>query len=92
MAWAAIVACLSIYYHAIAKSRQTISDDERKILFFVHIANHNDAKRKHNHRGGVVTKFLHSIMTTFSGPKSTATGGTRTSAIAPHAADLPPTT
>ncbi|RHY66204.1 hypothetical protein DYB34_007030, partial [Aphanomyces astaci] len=31
------LAVLTLYYHVYAKRRQTISEDERKILFFVHV-------------------------------------------------------
>ncbi|KAF0693424.1 hypothetical protein As57867_015558, partial [Aphanomyces stellatus] len=85
---------LSLYYHTIAKSQQTISDDERKILFFVHIANHNEAKRKRNHgQQGYVKKCLHSVLSTvFSGYKSSGGATTnQTTAIAPHESDLPKT-
>ncbi|CAK4431170.1 unnamed protein product [Aphanomyces euteiches] len=37
---------LSIYYQCYAKSRQSFSEDERKLLLFVHIANNNDAKHR----------------------------------------------
>ncbi|KAF0776108.1 hypothetical protein AaE_000193 [Aphanomyces astaci] len=32
-----MLAVLSMYYHLFAKSRQTISDDEQKLLFFAHV-------------------------------------------------------
>ena len=34
-----IVGLLSVYYYAYAKSRQTFSEDERKVLFVAHVAN-----------------------------------------------------
>ncbi|KAH9141590.1 hypothetical protein AeRB84_014246 [Aphanomyces euteiches] len=42
---------LSLYYHLYAKHNQTFSEDERKILFFAHIAKHNNAKRHRPKRG-----------------------------------------
>ncbi|KDO24831.1 hypothetical protein SPRG_09664 [Saprolegnia parasitica CBS 223.65] len=40
----------SIYYHMYAKHKQQMSEDERKVLFFAHVANANDAKRKMNRK------------------------------------------
>ncbi|CAK4124594.1 unnamed protein product [Aphanomyces euteiches] len=42
-----LLVLLSVYYHGYAKSRQTFSDEERKVLFFAHIAIHNNSKHKH---------------------------------------------
>ncbi|KDO15757.1 hypothetical protein SPRG_18705 [Saprolegnia parasitica CBS 223.65] len=41
-----ILTLLVIYYLGYAKHRQTFSDDERKILFFAHVAKSNQRKRK----------------------------------------------
>ncbi|EQC26181.1 hypothetical protein SDRG_15985 [Saprolegnia diclina VS20] len=42
----AILVLLTLYYYTYAKSRQSISDDERKILLFVHVAKNNSNKSK----------------------------------------------
>ncbi|KDO17305.1 hypothetical protein SPRG_17112 [Saprolegnia parasitica CBS 223.65] len=43
-AFAVLWCLLTIYYYAYAKHRQTISDDERKILFVAHVANYNASR------------------------------------------------
>ncbi|RHY22385.1 hypothetical protein DYB25_006780 [Aphanomyces astaci] len=37
----AFVVALSIYYHGYAKTRQIMSEDERKVLFFVHVGTYD---------------------------------------------------
>ncbi|ETW01733.1 hypothetical protein H310_06338 [Aphanomyces invadans] len=43
----AIVAALTLYYHCFAKYRQTFSEDERRVLFPVHVAILNAAPQTH---------------------------------------------
>ncbi|KAF0682678.1 Aste57867_25196 [Aphanomyces stellatus] len=47
-----LVSVFSVYYQGYAKHRQTFSEDERKILFFVHVANNNAGKRTRRHSNG----------------------------------------
>ncbi|ETW01738.1 hypothetical protein H310_06343 [Aphanomyces invadans] len=42
-----VLASCSLYYAVYAKSRQKFSEEERKSLFFAHVANHNNSKRSH---------------------------------------------
>lgn len=39
IAYACIVSLLTVYYYGYAKTRQTFSEDERKILFTAHVSN-----------------------------------------------------
>ncbi|KAF0725160.1 hypothetical protein Ae201684_016312 [Aphanomyces euteiches] len=60
-----LVLLLSLYYQCYAKSRQTISEDERKLLFFVHIANKNNARRRHTLHS-LLKRWLKYVPTTVS--------------------------
>ncbi|CAK4665465.1 unnamed protein product [Aphanomyces euteiches] len=60
-----LVLLLSLYYQCYAKSRQTISEDERKLLFFVHIANNNNARRRHTLHS-LLKRWLKYVPTTVS--------------------------
>ncbi|OQR95565.1 Amino Acid-Polyamine-Organocation (APC) Family [Thraustotheca clavata] len=44
-----LLVLLTMYYFGYAKYRQQMSEDEQKVLFFAHVANANDAKRKKHH-------------------------------------------
>ncbi|KAG9406228.1 hypothetical protein AC1031_002554 [Aphanomyces cochlioides] len=52
---ALIFTCCAIVY---AKDRQTISEDERKILFFAHIANNNAKRRSVDPRRSFVSRLF----------------------------------
>ncbi|ETV81878.1 hypothetical protein H257_05432 [Aphanomyces astaci] len=62
VAIAGILTALSVYYHGYAKSRQSISEDERKLLFFAHVANHNNAKKKQHQKANRRKKGLFRIL------------------------------
>ncbi|KAF0693428.1 hypothetical protein As57867_015562, partial [Aphanomyces stellatus] len=87
------IALLSIFYHGYAKSRQTMSNDERKVLFFAHIANHNKAKEKLRKRSA-----LWQLVWAFLAPTHTSnpskSSHTRRSSVsaAPRQADVAKTT
>ena len=42
--YAGIAGVLTLYYFAYASKRQTMSEEERKILFVAHVVNHNSSK------------------------------------------------
>ncbi|ETW01737.1 hypothetical protein H310_06342 [Aphanomyces invadans] len=80
-----ILGVATVYYHIYAKHKQTFSDEERKALFFAHVANHNNSKRSHHSRGKgkplstLLKKIgLKNVSTT---PLRPSTNGTSTTAV-----------
>ncbi|KAG9398086.1 hypothetical protein AC1031_015006 [Aphanomyces cochlioides] len=69
-----ILVVMAVYYQSYAKSRQAFSEDERKFLLFVHIANNNDAKRRSStSRRPFVRRFLRYVNTAMSSKKRSST-------------------
>ncbi|OQR94251.1 Amino Acid-Polyamine-Organocation (APC) Family [Achlya hypogyna] len=86
---------LGVYYVGYAKHRQQMSEDERKVLFFAHVANANDARRKHNKShsrpASSVDRFMSVLKETFASRRlssSRPTVGKKVS-VGPHPSTLP---
>ncbi|OQR82580.1 Amino Acid-Polyamine-Organocation (APC) Family [Achlya hypogyna] len=79
VAFATMWSVFSVYYHVYAKARQTLSDDERKILFVTHIAIFNKARSANK---GRCKKAVQST------PKRHSTGTTAKSTVTPEASTL----
>jgi len=78
--YAVVMSLLTVYYHAYANTRQTFSEDERKILFTAHVSNFNKNKSKKKSNRGIAAalglgRIKSSMMSGFSSSRSKVFGG-----------------
>ncbi|ETW01736.1 hypothetical protein H310_06341 [Aphanomyces invadans] len=58
-----VLGVCTVYYYAVAKERQTISEEERKALFFAHVSKHNLSKRRTRTLRQKAKSWIHSKAT-----------------------------